>query len=100
MPVNKRRVVIVGPLGGGGGGGGGGWVPMSLIWISEPVVLLIEEETMLLSVFYFCLRFSLWLSHFQPIFVSLDAISAFLCQGHVSCQNFSLTGPNAGKLRA
>ena len=55
---------------------------------------------MLLSVFYFCLRFSLWLSHFQHIFVSLDAISAFLCQGHVSCQNFSLTGPNAGKLCA
>ena len=100
MPVNKRREAIVGPLGGEGGVGVGGWVPMSLVWISKPVVLLIEEETMLLSVFYICLRFSLWLSHFQPIFVSLDAISAFLCQGHVSCQNFSLTGPNAGKLRA
>ena len=57
----------------------GGGVPMSLVWISKPVVSLIEEETMLLSIFFF---------------------SAFLCQGHVACQNFTLTGPNAGKLHA
>ena len=54
-------------------------VPMSLVWISKPVVSLIEEETMLLSIFFF---------------------SAFLCQGYVACQNFTLTGPNAGKLHA
>ena len=34
---------------------GGGGVPMSLVWISKPVVSLIEEETMLLSVFFFFL---------------------------------------------
>lgn len=71
---------------------------MSLVWISKPVVLLIKEETMLPLVFYYCLCFSLWLLQFQPIFVSLDAISAFLCQGQVACQNFTLTGSNAGKL--
>lgn len=71
---------------------------MSLVWISKPVALPIEEETMLLSVFHYCMHFSLWLSQFQPIFVLLDAISAFLCQHHVACQKFTLTGPNAGKL--
>ena len=76
----------------------GGGVPIPLVWISKPVVSLIEEETMLLLVFYYCLCFSLWLSQFQPIFVSPDAISAILCQGHVACQNFTLTGSNAGKL--
>ena len=30
---------------------------MSLVWISKPVVSLIEEETMLLSVFFFLLSY-------------------------------------------
>ena len=32
--------------------------------------------------------------------LSIFFLSAFLCQGHVACQNFTLTGPNAGKLHA
>ena len=57
--------------------GGGGTYVASLDF--KACRFVIEEETMLLLIFFF---------------------SAFLCQGHVACQNFTLTGPNAGKLHA
>ena len=59
---------------------GGGGVCMSLVWISKPVISYIEEEAMLLcgiSLLYS--RFSMSLSQFQPILVSLVTISAVLC---------------------
>ena len=51
----------------------------TLICISKPVALCIEEEAMLLSVFPIFFSLFFVAVQFQPIFVSYVAISAVLC---------------------
>ena len=48
-------------------GGGGGGVGLSLVWISKAVVSRIEEETMLLSVFYYNRPFYRYWGHIELI---------------------------------
>lgn len=73
------------------GGGGGGWrgVYMTLIWILKAVLSSIEEKAMWVSVF---LLMYLWFN-FPSHCCSFVAISCLmlLFEGHVACQNLTLT---------
>ena len=68
-----------------GGGGRGGGVGLSLVWISKAVVSHIEDETMLLSVFYYSCVNILWFS-LSPIHLSYVAFS----RPDVACRNLTL----------
>lgn len=66
--------------------GGGRGVRLSLVWISKAVVSRIEDETMLLSVFYYNCINILWFS-LSPIHLSYVAVS----RPDVACRNLTLT---------
>ena len=98
----KNDIIITMELrrsqGGGGVGGEESNTCVSLFWISNAVLSLIEEKAMLLSVLYYsncvcdfphcCHSFNPSSCHF-----SIFHLSCVIFQGHVDCRNFTLTRP-------
>ena len=68
-----------------------GGLRLSLVWISKPVIFHIEEEVMLLSVFYYCI--CTFLCCYRSFVWCLLCCPISLFQGHVASQNFTLSGP-------